>query len=294
MSSETELNQYLTSLMMDNYQLNNLKNIDAQEFEETILGKLNKINLTSEGYKDTSKQRDMSLKFYWGHYHHFGTFAIPGIMEERHIEIITYLVNDFGLPLDLTGKKILDIGVWTGGTSLLLAAMGATVTACEEVKMYSDTVNYMAHAFDIENQLKCDNTSLYSIDYHDEFDYVLYLGVIYHVTDPVLSLRILYNALKDGGDIFAETFGLDTKGENSPLCAIQGGPANSGKVEHLNRTGWNYFIPSYSGFEKWLETVGFKNLEVVPLTSDNRLRAKGTRIKHEDMLRAGLSRPDIR
>lgn len=46
-------------------------------------------------------------------------------MADRHIEIIARFLSDFGLPLDLTGKKVLDIGVWTGGTCLALCALGA-------------------------------------------------------------------------------------------------------------------------------------------------------------------------
>ena len=47
-------------------------------------------------------------------------------------------------------------------------------------------------------------------------------GVIYHVTDPVLSLRILFNALKDGGRIFVETMGVVAGANSPPLAAVEG------------------------------------------------------------------------
>lgn len=211
---------HLKVLMDEKYQTSNLKNVSASEFEENIRSKLGKVDRAVENYQDSTKQRDYSLKYYWGHDHDFGEWKLSGVMEDRHIKIIAYLVRDFGLPLDLSGKKVLDIGVWTGGTSLLLAAMGAKVTAYEEVKKYSHTVNYLAHAFAIDN-LECIQESLYNVTHCDEFDYILYLGVIYHVTDPILSLRILYNSLKDNGDIFVETYG--SKGD-SATCVVHGGP----------------------------------------------------------------------
>ena len=50
---------------------------------------------------------------------------LQGLMGDRHINILATFIDDFGLPRDLTGKSVLDVGVWCGGTSLLLAAMGA-------------------------------------------------------------------------------------------------------------------------------------------------------------------------
>lgn len=39
----------------------------------------------------------------------------------------------------------------------------------------------------------------------DRFDVVLFAGVLYHVTDPVLALRIVFNCLRDGGVCVVET-----------------------------------------------------------------------------------------
>ncbi len=183
--------------------------------------------------------------------------------------------------------------MWTGGTSLLLSALGAEVTAIEEVKKYANTVNYMAQAFGLNN-LKCDSTSLYDINYQDAFDYIIYSGVIYHVTDPVLSLRILYNALLDGGEIFVETMGVNANNE-IPLALVEG-PAvvRGGAKEDLNRGGWNYFVPTSNALKLWIETVGFENVIAGGIDNNSRILAKGVRHRHEDMLRAGLSRQDIR
>ncbi len=288
-----EVTQKLREKMQESYTVDNLKTVPRDEFRNQISSLIGKIDPDIEGYMDPEKQRDFSVKFYWGHNHDFGEFSINGSMGDRHIEIVAHFISTFGLPIDLTGKKILDIGVWTGGTSLLLSALGAEITAIEEVRKYANTVNYMAKAFGVET-LKCEETSLYNLDFHDCFDYVIYSGVIYHVTDPIISLRILFNALNDGGEIFVETMGVNAN--NIPPVALVEGPAvvRSGSKENLSRSGWNYFVPSNGALKLWIETAGFENVAVSSLTPQNRILAKAVRRSHVDITRAGLSRPDIR
>ena len=143
----TDLAAHLQTLMKDNYGTANLVNVGAREFKENILARIGKDDAAIEGYADPTKQRDLSIRFRWGHDHDFGDFSLDGQMADRHIQIIARFLSDFGLPLDLTGNKILDISVWTGGTCLALCALGAEVVGLEEVRKYADAVTYLAHAF---------------------------------------------------------------------------------------------------------------------------------------------------
>jgi len=67
-----------------------------------------------------------------------------------------------------------------------------------------------------------------------------------------------------------------------------------GSKEECNRGGWNYFIPSPTALALWLNTVGFTEIKMGPVSRENRLKAVATRTGHVDMLRAGLSRPSVR
>jgi len=286
--------QKLRTIMDERFTIDCVVDEYRENFEQHIKGLIGSVDADVEGYKDPELQRDQSVKFTWGHNHNFGSFSVEGEMADRHIDILSDLFDTFGFPMDLTGKKILDVGVWTGGTALLFAALGAEVTALEEVNKYSDTVNYLAAAFGLSN-LECIPVSLYDLDIHDTFDLIFYSGVIYHVSDPVLSLRILFNALKDGGQIFVETYGIPPAGQNTPVTIFLGPQFfKSGTKENLDRRGWNYFVPTPLALKLWIASVGFEEIKVTNVDALHRIKALARRIRHKDILRAGLSRPSIR
>ncbi|MHC4759651.1 MAG: class I SAM-dependent methyltransferase, partial [Planctomycetota bacterium] len=291
---EVSTAQKLQSIMTERFTINNVLDEHRENFEQHVKGLIGGISADIEGYKDPDLQRDQSIKFTWGHNHDFGTFTVEGEMADRHIDILADFMDKFGLPFDLTGKKVLDVGVWTGGTALLFAALGAEVTALEEVVKYSDTVNYLASAFGLSN-FECIPVSLYDLQIQDTFDYILYSGVIYHVSDPILSLRILFNALKDGGNIFVETYGIPSAGQNAPVTLYLGPQCfKSGSKDDLTRKGWNYFVPTPFALKLWIASVGFENIKVDNVGLLHRIKAVATRVRHKDILRAGLSKPSIR
>src|SRR5262249_30968066 len=148
---------------------------------------------------------------------------------------------------DFAGRDVLDVGCWTGGTSLLLAALGSRLLAIEEVRKYAETVSFLGRSFGVEDRVTVEPVSLYSWNspaFFDRFDLVHFPGVIYHLSDPVPALRILLNALKVGGVILVETSGIN---HDEPLCRFDGGLVYFGGVrEQRNRGGWNWFVPSPS------------------------------------------------
>lgn len=264
------------------------------EFHAHLREASQEIDAVGEGFLDPAKQRDLSIKFQWGHDHDFGDgHCYQGRMGPRHIAVLARFVAEFDLPLDLSGRRVLDIGVWTGGTSLLLTALGAEVIALEEVTKYCDVVNYLARSFGISGRLKCLPRSLYDAlpRFADEFDFIIYSGVIYHVTDPLLSLRYAFNALKNNGVVYLETLAHDSP---DSVCLYQG-PAviRRGRKELMNRGGWNYFVPSPRCLAAWCGDAGFQNVRIGRV-EHSRLHGCAQRISFEDLCRAGLSRPNCR
>ena len=101
------------------------------------MARLETVDSQCEGYGDAEleQQRDLSVKFHWGHNHDFGDFQLQGRMADRHIDLLANFISFFPVSLAyFQGKQVFDIGCWTGGTALLLAALGSNVHAIEEVK----------------------------------------------------------------------------------------------------------------------------------------------------------------
>lgn len=285
---------YLSRLFTSRFKLPNLVHRHAEAFAAHLRSRIGVVDAASEGFLDESRQRDLAIKFHWGHNHDFGSgLEIAGRMGNRHIDLIADFVDQYGLPRDLSGKRVLDIGVWTGGTSLLLAAMGAEVTALEEVVKYAEMVNYLAESFGLHARIRCYPRSLYDMlpRFADYFDLVLYAGVIYHVTDPILSLRLIFSALKDDGQVFLETYGCAS---NDTVCGYEG-PAviHSGQKQDRNRGGWNYFAPSSRCLEAWCRDVGFQEVTIGSYVQ-TRIQGVARRTAFDDLCRAGLSQPQCR
>ena len=290
--------EYLRGLM-ERYTTDHLIGITPEDFKAKIDEFLALDDHEMEGWESPDKQRDKSVKFLWGHNHDFGTFKLEGAMEDRHIRVIAKFI-EMGLPMDLTDKRVLDIGVWCGGTSLLLAAMGGRIRAIEEVQKYNDCAWFLACSFDImwKNQSNdpminmltyhgIDALSLYQLEYavlpKGGFDYVSFPGVLYHLTDPIIALRIIYNSLKNGGKMFLETMTARDSAHDAKILQYHG----------PSEPGWNWFAPTPATLRQMMLDVGFEDVRVQP-TENQRAYAVGTRKSHKDILRAGLSRRDIR
>jgi SAM-dependent methyltransferase len=279
--------KYYSNLML-NYQVKNLVNTNPDSFKQKIFEFLELTDYKMENFDDPTMQRDLSIKFHWGHNHDFGDFILNGRLRDRHIRIITAFKDELkAFPKSLKGKKFLDIGCWTGGTSLILCALGAEVLAIDEVNKYIESLKYLKYAFDIK-KLTPKKLSLYECtlpELQDSFDFILFAGVLYHVSDLIIALRILFNCLKNGGKILVETA---TTISNTAILVYKGPTITTkGSKKNLSRGGWNWFFPSPLAIEKMMEDVGFVDIKTIIL--QGRCFAIGVRKTHVDMMRSGLS-----
>ena len=290
-NKKKEINK-LKQLMLP-YQVDNLKNISSVAFKKEIDSLLKTNDFKSELYISEKKQRDLSIKFFWGHNHDFGNFELKGRMANRHIDLFYYFKEFFNIDYEYyNNKKVIDIGCWTGGVEFVLNSLSANITAIEEVNKYANATRWLMNAFDIKN-VEVVNKSLFDLndeDYYDKYNVVFYAGVIYHVTDPLLSLRILYNTLEIGGIILVESAGLES---SDNICRYEGGSFfHHGDKEKKNRGGWNWFIPSASTLKLMMENAGFDNVKSI--YNNGRLYAVGEKKEQKDITRAGLSVRNIK
>jgi hypothetical protein len=81
--------QMIESLFQTHYSLSQLKRYNPEEFKNSLLSRLGKVNDSMEGYAHGQFQRDLSRKFHWGHNHKFSDeWMLEGRMGDRHLDII--------------------------------------------------------------------------------------------------------------------------------------------------------------------------------------------------------------
>jgi len=120
----------------------------------------------------------------------------------------------FPIPADLTGKRVLDVGAWTGWCSFEMERRGAQVVAVDCIefeefreahRMIGSQVDY--RILDVE-ELTPESVGL--------FDYVLFFGVLYHLRNPLLGLEKICAITKDTA--FVESFVTD---DGSAPCTME-------------------------------------------------------------------------
>ena len=275
----------------------NLVNLSPEEFRTWIEGLLGSVDYEQEGYSENQLkyQRDLSIKFHWGHTHDFGDFQLEGRMRDRHLYLMADFCSYFSLtPEDFRDKWVLDVGCWTGGTTLLLLGLGAKVVAIEEVKKYAKAAQFLVDSFGLGERGKVLSSSIYDLPKQDLFDrfHIAYApGVVYHLSDPVLALRHLYNTLKMGGIILVESAGFGSK---ELECRFGGSRIHhAGSESELNRAGWNWFTPSWAALRAMLVDAGFDQVSALYSRHRKRVYAIGYKVDQHDICRAGLSVPDV-
>ena len=236
---------------------------------------------SSEEFWEEGSNQNFKEFFVWGHNQDFGNgYYRNGAMGNRHFEIIATGLELGFIPKILDGKAVLNVGCWTGGDSLLLSGLGGNVTNLEEHPIASKAATDMFQLMKINSLVLPNSAFEDQPDWRHKYDFIYCSGVIYHVTDPILLLRILFCYLKPGGQIFLETKGYET----SASCF-----SYSGSLEK----GWNWFAPSERAMGRLLADVGF-SLETIKIYTrkNKRILAKAVKTKPKKLSEnAGFSRP---
>ena len=103
-------------------------------------------------------------------------------------------------------------------------------------------------------------------EYGEKFDTLFCLGVLYHRSDPIKTLKELKGALNSGGELFLDTMYIEG-GEDLVLS-----PKNAySKIPNI------YFVPTVSALMNWCERANFKDVEILatkPTDSDEQRKTE--------------------
>ena len=103
-------------------------------------------------------------------------------------------------------------------------------------------------------------------EYGEKFDTLFCLGVLYHRSDPIKTLKELKGALNSGGELFLDTMYIEG-GKDLVLS-----PKNAySKIPNI------YFVPTVSALMNWCERANFKDVEILatkPTDSDEQRKTE--------------------
>src|SRR5579863_6244040 len=135
--------------------------------------------------------------------------VLPGLQTLEHLR---WRLDRFGLPADLRGKRVIDIGAWDGWFSFECERRGAEVVAVDCVALDTFIEAWQLLGSRVE-YLTLDLNEL-SAHRLGRFDIVLFFGVFYHLRHPLLGLE---KAVELSTDLaLVESFVIDTENRKIP------------------------------------------------------------------------------
>src|SRR5580704_9802410 len=146
--------------------------------------------MESSSVRPSLRGTDFSEELYrrgWYHSFHLpdGT-QIAGVIP---LDTLNWRWSRFPIPAVLGGKRLLDTGAWDGCFSFEAERRGAPVTALDCVGV--------PHFHEIHSKLGS-RVAYRILDFYElpeahlgAFDYVLFLGILYHLKHPLLALEIV-------------------------------------------------------------------------------------------------------
>jgi tRNA (mo5U34)-methyltransferase len=208
----------------------------------------------------------LALRNGWYHSMEFPDGArIEGHMP---IELLRERYADLRLPDDLTGKRALDIGAWDGWFSFEMERHGAEVTAVDVVAV--PNFQY-AHARK-RSRVRYIVEDVYNLPRHHlgQFDYTLFLGVLYHVRHPLLALDVVCGLTREMAIVDSFVVNGDERGGDDrehihsplPFCEFY-------ETDELGGNLDNWFGPTVDCLLAFCRTAGFVRVRLLSILENH-------------------------
>jgi tRNA (mo5U34)-methyltransferase len=171
------------------------------------------------------------------------------------------------IPDDLTGKSVLDIGCNGGFYSIEMKRRGAErVVAIDTDEKYLDQARFAAKVSGAEIEFR--NLSVYRVgELHEQFDLVLFMGVLYHLRHPLLALELLHehvvaDLLVAQSMLRGSSDSIDVPPDfpfwQSELFENEKFPCMYFIEKRYANDPTNWWIPNRACFEAMLRSAGFE------------------------------------
>lgn len=181
---------------------------------------------------------------------------VPGVRTPGANDI-DWLWHTAGLPADLTGRSLLDIGTTNGATSFLAEQRGASRVLALDV-CEPDLHGFASIAALLGSSVEWRRGSVYELpDVLDgeTFDFVVFWGVLYHLRHPLLALDQVRSAVREDGEVYVETAVADA---TLPADVASQSVAAYYRTDELAGDTTNWFAPTTRALEEWCASSGME------------------------------------
>lgn len=172
------------------------------------------------------------------------------------------------VPADLTGKTVLDVGGNSGYFSVQMLKRGAKSSVIVEPFVeFAEQARYVGQLYGFDLTVVTDDVHTWCLTTEERFDYVLFLGLFYHLKYPGIVLDRLAEMTRERmvfqSHIVGEARGLATAKDYSPRvddAVLEGLDfPKMAFIENLyNGDPTNWWIPNAAALEPLLRSAGMK------------------------------------
>ncbi|MRI58486.1 MAG: tRNA 5-methoxyuridine(34)/uridine 5-oxyacetic acid(34) synthase CmoB [Epsilonproteobacteria bacterium] len=161
--------------------------------------------------------------------------------------------------LDLEGKDVADIGCNNGYYMFrMLEQNPKSLIGFDPSPLFRTQFDFIDHF--VKSQIHYELLGVEHLPYYGKkFDVIFCLGVLYHRSDPIATLKWLRQGLKDGGELFLDTFYIEG---DEPVALCPG--KTYSKISNV------HFVPTIPALQNWSSKAGFGSMEILakkPTTS---------------------------
>jgi len=198
---------------------------------------------------------------YWFHRIRLAADLVTPGWSDPEIEKLPH----FGLPDDMTGMRVLDIGCAEGFFSFESERRGASEVVA--IDPFPDSIRRFNLCRDaLGSRATAHLCSVYDLKpkTFGTFDLVLFFGVLYHLRHPLYALEKVFSVA--AGSILLQTATWEVPGASDvPLAhfdpfGIESGPDHEGKTLHDPTVFWR---PNAACVLAMLKSTGFRAVEVI-------------------------------
>jgi tRNA (mo5U34)-methyltransferase len=179
---------------------------------------------------------------------------IPGLIP---VEALRARMDAFGLPDDLRGKRVLDVGAATGWCSFEMERRGAEVVAVDCVEYDDFRVAHRILGSKVDYKLL--DVDEFTPELLGTFDLVLFFGVMYHLRHPLLGLEKVLALARDM--VLVESFVCDAQLSEADRSA-NGCYMEFYETDELAGQIDNWFGPTANCLAALCRAAGFVRVEL--------------------------------